>query len=210
MSKPRIGLDFDGTLVDCARKQILCMQDVLGELELAMDGARYWQDKRRGHNNLSALRRQQLPDDLIKLANENWQQRIETDRYLRADQLLGDAREVLEQMSQRVAIVLISARTRPAGLRTQLQRLELDSYFECVEIVSPGAAAPRKAAAMQAHAIKVYIGDTESDQFDACAAGLPCILTATGQRAPEYLDKKTETPVMANLTEAWQAALALF
>ena len=180
-------MDFDGTIVSCRDKQIARLKDGLDTAGQDIDWSAVWRRKRRGLNNDAALAPHRLGTELRDKMKEFWLQNIETEHYIRYDEVLPGVHRALAHLSDRHDLFLISARKNPVLLFQQIDALGLVKHFQKVITVPPENAAQGKAQAFAELALDGYIGDTEADFSAASTSGITSYIVGTGQRSASFL-----------------------
>jgi phosphoglycolate phosphatase len=185
----RIAFDLDGTLIDARARQVAVARDALvratGE---ELDQARFWRRKRAGATTLEALRGLGYPAATAEPAARRWGERIEADEWLACDRALpGVARRLGEVRGAGSAIMVITARRRPAGARRSVAAAGLAPLIDDLIVVDPRDAVAAKARALRECGAAAFIGDTDSDGAASRSAGVPFVAVSTGQRSAGYL-----------------------
>jgi phosphoglycolate phosphatase-like HAD superfamily hydrolase len=111
-----------------------------------------------------------------------------------------DALDMLR--AARVAIVLLTARTRPGAVNRQLRGLGILERVDALLVVDPTSAVSEKAAELRRVRACALIGDTESDAAAAAEAGVPFLAVGSGQRSPTFLLARDAGPVHADVGAA--------
>lgn len=199
-----LGLDFDGTLVSCAPKQLAALRAALTFYGVgAWDLAEHWRLKRHGSGTVAALNAQGMPAKCARAVAERWRFEVERYPWLSLDFPFAGVRALLRKLTGRgVHVVLLSARRHPALLRMQLDAMGFREYFAAVEVVPPPQAVEAKAAVLKTWAPDLFVGDTEVDASAAEMAGTAFLAVATGQRSADFLRSLQDVPVFANVMDA--------
>lgn len=118
--------DLDGTLIDSSERMYCLFQELVPESEFTKE--QYWDLKRDKINHRMILKRY-FPEYQFDDFNKKWLNFIERDNYLEMDCNYPDTREVLQYLSHKGRIVLLTARQSKEGLYRELERLDLVSFF---------------------------------------------------------------------------------
>lgn len=184
----KIGLDLDGTLLDCRPRQTALLSVLCRASGLRMDIDRYWCLKRQGCSNRIALLRMGMDAELAGALTSLWEHAIEDMNWLGFDTILPGALETLYRWRmQGHTLHLLSARRNSANARQQLRLLGLDC-FTSVEFVNPFDTHAKQPALTKLRP-DIYIGDTERDAECSNASGVASILVSSGLREKEYLHR---------------------
>ncbi|MEA2419552.1 MAG: hypothetical protein QOE60_1758 [Thermoleophilaceae bacterium] len=191
-----MGLDLDGTLLDCRARQVALAAHLAGSL----DEAAFWAAKRAGATTAAALAAQDAPD-----VSAAWVEQIEDERWLALDAPLpGVDSSLAELRGAGFDPFVLTARRHPERVAAQVERLGLAPPA----VVSPAAAAREKADVLRQLDAAGLIGDTESDLEAARAAAVPCELVSTGQRDAAFLRAQGATGIHDSLAHAVAALVA--
>ncbi|MBD9653007.1 HAD family hydrolase [Ensifer sp. ENS09] len=203
----RVSIDFDGTIVDCSRKQIACLAAAAAELRLEFDWDAVWTDKRLGASNRQVLASRGLDSNLIEKMSVFWVKHIETPEFSKFDILLDGALSALRFLAGNCELHLLSARRSEKELNNRIEKLEIAEYFQSITVVSPEQVMEGKRSALENLKAEYYIGDTEHDYRAAIATGTRPAIVSTGQRSPEFLTFHNVSPIYNSLDEAVRSIL---
>jgi phosphoglycolate phosphatase-like HAD superfamily hydrolase len=89
--------------------------------------------------------------------------------------------------AQGTRVIVVTARTRPAGAALSLQAAGLRELIDELVVVDPRAAVAEKARALRRSEAVAFVGDSESDGAAAATAAVPFAAVATGQRSRRML-----------------------
>ncbi|MEM7733116.1 MAG: hypothetical protein AAF280_10075 [Pseudomonadota bacterium] len=183
-ARPVLGIDLDGTVLDCRPRQQTVLAELYHEARPHLDAI--WQMKRDGVSTAKALMALDL-DPGIGFA-QRWLDRIEQEDVLARDTVMAEAEVALARMRRRVDLHLITSRQSRDGVMQTLVRLGLSGLFAHVEVVSTGpGAAKAKAQHLRASRAVAHCGDSEVDGAAAQAAKLPFWAVTCGQRSGGFL-----------------------
>jgi len=186
-----IAFDFDGTVIDCQRRQVECMASIFRRAAMPFDGVSFWQLKREGRSTQQALEEMGFsPAKSDKMADE-WASQVESPYWLGYDQPFEGVSDKLEKLTEtrRVSLALITARKNEGLFRHQLRALGLAKFFFKKICVSPIYPMPAKAQVLREMMPFIYIGDTESDCQAAALANVRFAAVTSGQRSSVFLKK---------------------
>jgi len=195
VKKPVIGIDLDGTVLDCRPRQQAVTLELLPEVEPYADAL--WSLKRGGFSTREALEKLNIhvPENFQK----NWVELIECPRYLSMDKLLPCAETGLRMLSRFSELHLITARQNSQGVYKTLSCLEVSDFFANIKVVPAGSSAViEKARYLITSGAIAHCGDTEVDGRSAANAGVPFWAVTTGQRSELYLLTHTTPDLIAH------------
>jgi len=204
-SRKRIlGLDLDGTLIDAERRQVELVEYLLSARgERLAAPADFWAKKREGAATVEALVAAGFDSALAADVAGRWREQIEDHVWLRRDEWLPGAREMLVQIrSLGVGIAVLTARGDPRALAEQVGWLRLNGLADIVHVVPPRHAVEEKAGMLSALGAAGFIGDSESDYQAALRAGVPFVAVSTGQRSARFLARAGVPLIAHSLAEA--------
>ncbi len=186
----RWAFDLDGTILDCRRRQVALMQELVGAaLSMEFDGDAYWMKKREGFANDQALIAAGVPETAIGPLCKSWFEAVEDDEWLALDEPLEGATKALSSAQNRgIELLIVTARRRPAGVHRTLGRLELEALIDHVCVVSPSSeVSAQKAQHLCHYGAEKFFGDSESDYYSAQRAGVEFAGVECGQRSAGFL-----------------------
>ena len=199
-----LGLDVDGTLLDTWPRQLklldVCTQQAgLGPLDL--EAVRV--AKREGASNRDVLQAIAGTQADVDSVCAQWLSDVESDPWLKQDDLLPGVMDVLSELRKEGAIlVLITARQRPEAVVEQLKDLGVLPYVKSIQVVSPFHAPQQKSQVLHAVGAYAYIGDTTSDAIACRGAKRPFFAVSTGQHSEQLLRSAGVANVSRCLAEA--------
>lgn len=196
----KIGLDLDGTLLDCKPRQTKLLAALCRACTVDIDLEQYWRLKRFGCSNRMALRHLGVGEKHADAIAALWEHAIEDTSWLGFDPVLPGVPETLHRWrDQGYSLHLLSARRNQTNARQQLRALGLDC-FDRVDFVDPFEARAKQSALIRLHP-DVYIGDTERDAQCADAAGVSPILLSSGLRDEMHLRRCGNWPIVPRLAD---------
>lgn len=199
-----IGLDLDGTVIDCRTRQVAVASWAADQLRLGpLDEDRFWALKRNGATTREAFRLLGAPPRLAEHAGRIWSEEIENSTWLLLDKLLPGAMDALIAFAASGgSSVLLTARHQAHSVQEQTTRLGLDSVVDDVIVVEPLHAVIEKSSVLQSIGAELMVGDSESDAEAAGLAALPFLPVCTGQRSREFLRDMGHSVVYGELASA--------
>lgn len=194
----RIGLDLDGTLISCKEKHIHLMTTLAKAYNVKFDSEQYWNSKRNGCNNYSALMALGVEEKEAVCLNEQWFANVENLEWSCFDKILPDVDFCLNRLrSFGYSLHLISARRNKEYAWQQLRNLNLIHYFNSIDFVNHNKG-EEKTTFFKKRKIMFYIGDTEYDKISADSVNVTCFLVTTGMRS-DILLKRYSSKLYYNL-----------
>lgn len=132
-----IVFDLDGTLLDVKEKFYWCYSKIVEKLgKKPIDIEQYWELRRKGYSGQKILEVTEMKE-LSQMFLREWIRMIESKEALQCDKLFAGTQEVLRSLKQRqIQLVLVTMRHNIENLMTQLQLLEIGTYFD--EIIAAG------------------------------------------------------------------------
>lgn len=198
----KIAFDFDGTLVDCRRRQVALLRAVSHCLA-SEQADTVWSLKREGHSTRAAMIAIGVNAHRADAIAAAWERFIETPFWLAFDAVLPGVRTELSRLrADGASLFLITARTNSHWLRQQLFQLGLQEFFEEVCVVSPRHAAAQKSEHLRRLRTQLFVGDSETDAQAAQIAGVRFIGVGWGQRSPAFLRQCNVADCADTLSEA--------
>ena len=197
--------DLDGTIIDVSDKYYNLYKDILDQQGYESLGKKaYWQAKREATPE----------NEILKLTGaeafyDKYQDKrislIESKNYLSFDKVHEGVFQVLEYLSMRFNLILVTLRRSPHQLEKQLEQLSLTQFFADV-LCSGEQLYPRWK--IKYNLIKDYLadnnipghfmlGDTEADIIAGNELGLKTIAVLNGIRS-ERLLLKTNPDIICN------------
>lgn len=186
-----IAFDFDGTLLDSRVRHAVVMADVLRENGLDIDASDLVSFKNNGENNIAWLKTCGINENTAQIIQKRWIELIENARYLAFDKLYDGVSELLEALSRKNSLYLITARGNKTTAGEQIKSLGIEQYFDGAYIVKDGDS---KAAALRNCHADIMVGDTELDQKAAKAGNSEFIAVSYGFRSQEFWEEKNLLP----------------
>ena len=189
--RKKIAFDFDGTLLDSRKRHGIVMNDVLKKHGINIDTSDLVSFKAEGHNNIAWLLLNGIAEDIAKELNSEWISLIESDVYLKFDELYPGTIEVLENLSRENDLYLVTARNNEESALNQIKDLGINQYFSQIFVVESNSETPAlKAKYLSEIEADIFVGDTESDYKAALIAQCEFKAMSSGFRDERYWKKK--------------------
>lgn len=184
-----IAFDFDGTIVDCSKRQIAAAERALLEVyETPCKLPRFWEAKRTGATTLGALIISGIHPDVAKNVDAVWRSIIESDTLLAIDRPFPRIISTLSRLKEQgTQLYLLSARKRPEALLNQLETLNLANQFVEISVVDPQLVIQEKSQKLLSWKPDLYVGDSETDAEAAELSDTRFASVSSGQRSEQYL-----------------------
>lgn len=191
----KIFFDLDGTLIDISERYYRVYTDILNKAGFSTIGKKeYWNAKRNKvpEDQILAMTN---ANDFYKEYNQKRLSLIENDYYLSNDSLHEGVIQVIENLSKKYQLVLVTLRKSNSQLEKQLINMKLIDYFTDI-LRSDDNLKPRWM--IKYHLIKEYIGnehdsssilisDTENDIKAGNELRFKTIAVLNGIRTKELL-----------------------
>ncbi|MFN3926856.1 MAG: HAD family hydrolase [Pseudanabaenaceae cyanobacterium] len=199
-----IGIDLDGTIVDCYPRQVKVTKYILEvlSLEATVDTNTLWHYKRRGYTTADAMLAQGVNPSAVKLFKDMWLEIIERDEWLVLDQPFPWAKDALEKLVMlNFTLVLVTARQRESGVYQLLAQNSLVHFFKEVHIVTAINAIAEKTSILLRIKPFTYCGDSEVDAIAADQAQISFVGVISGQRSKDCLQQYPHKVILNNISE---------
>lgn len=118
--------DLDGTLIDSSERMYQLFQTLVPQSLLTK--SEYLELKRDKISHKMILEKY-FPDVLFEDFNLKWMQEIEKEKYILLDQNYSDTIYILDKLSKKYDLFLLTSRQSKDILIKQLIRLKLEKYF---------------------------------------------------------------------------------
>lgn len=185
-----IFIDLDGTILDCKLRNYMCYKDIVclfgGNI---IDIEKYWWMKRNKIKQNVILKESDFIGscgDFMQL----WMQNIEHKKYLEYDKLIDGVIYKLNEWKQsNIKLVLVTMRNNKENLYWQLEKNNLYSFFDRIDVCSGGNGDAKYNSIKEVKFKKaVFIGDTETDERTAELLNIPFLAITAGLREKKYLN----------------------
>jgi len=189
----KIFFDLDGTLIDVSKRYYFVHKKaalVIGKKSLSFK--EYWQKKRK-----------KIPENkILNIDSESSQFKqykkiriklLESSDTLKLDVPFKDTRRILDSLSKKHKLYLITLRRNRSNLHTQLKQLKLNKFFSKIFSSPPD----KDLTITKIKIIKnlgyskndLIIGDTEADTEAAKKLGIRSVAVFSGIRTESFLKK---------------------
>jgi phosphoglycolate phosphatase-like HAD superfamily hydrolase len=189
-----IFMDLDGPILDVSRRHYEVYRDILNDAgKPSVPFEQYWKEKCAHRPHREIVSQTTGEDFYSDIFQQQWLNRIESDKYLVLDQTWPWVNEVLSKLYRKNEVYLVTVRSNPGQLRKQLDRLNLSRWFRAV-LCRPARqnAAQQKIEAIRNHFSHVpqhavFVGDTEADIECGKILGFVTVGVLSGIRDREHL-----------------------
>jgi phosphoglycolate phosphatase-like HAD superfamily hydrolase len=202
--------DLDGPILDVSEKYYSVYTAVLKRHGFtALTKNEYWDAKRRKIPDQEILERTKASIPIEQFQEER-KQIIESDAFLKYDMLQDRVGQVLNILSEKTTLILVTLRSFPDQLYKELDNLDLKKYFNAI-LTSGENIKPRwkikyqlinnylvgKSAADRSD--NIMIGDTETDILAGRSLGFRTIAVLNGIRSRDVLTETEPTFIVDSL-----------
>lgn len=195
MKNISIAFDLDGTILNTGLRHQKVLHDCLRLCDINIkfeEIGDYLDFKKNGKNTLAYLKKKGI--NRAEEVFELWKEKIEEDNYLKLDTLFRDSIAVLDYLSSKYDLYLVTARKSRNSAIKQVNDLNLSKYFKDIYIVTPGKNVDiRKYEMTIKKDIKYVFGDTEIDFSWAIKLNAQFIPVAYGFRSPQWWNNRAIT-----------------
>ena len=182
--KPIIGIDLDGTVLDCRQRHQAVTCRLIPEVTQYFDVL--WALKRDGYSTRAAI--EQMGLEVPMNFEQNWMELIEHPTYLGLDSLMPNTDAALQILTQTANLHLITSRQNARGVTNTLSRLCIAHHFSQVIVVGICSEAIKaKTKYLSTNKAIAHCGDTEVDAQSAAYAKIPFWGVTSGQRSKNFL-----------------------
>jgi phosphoglycolate phosphatase-like HAD superfamily hydrolase len=203
----KIGVDFDGTLLDSRPRHKIALLKASEILNISLPSGlanNYVNEKSYGFSGLQVLKKYNV--DKAKELHGLWVNIIEDESMLAQDKLYPGVKEYLEAIYKENEIYLVTARTYKSRTLDQLRILGIDKLFSdifVIEIKQNVKIGELKSKATKKYNIEYVIGDTETDLEWANLSKAEFRPVICGFRNKSYWESKG-IPVYADFMDAME------
>lgn len=200
--RPKLILDFDGTVVDDANRHWRVFMEVTG---LWIEKDKYWALRRIGNTNADVLRNCGS-EDVFDL--DEFRILIEDKEYLTLDRLIPKD-ETLQYLCCHFEVILCTIRSDKKNLEWQVDNLGIRNYLHRMVVIPHQELNFHKSKAMSLRAFlgtdfastDIIIGDTEVDVRTGRELGIRTYAVESGIRCREYLQKLYPDLILSDLNQ---------
>lgn len=195
--------DIDGTILDPRSRYYRVHRHCLGNTPAALTEEQYWDLKRARVFEKNILATHYPHVDVHACLKER-KRVIESDEFLRFDQLIPGALETLQLLSSKHTIILASLRSHGEPLKKQMEQFGVSTLYKDIRTVaSKNDPASEKATLLHdATAGQDWmIGDTEADILAGQSLGLTTCAVLSGIREETFLRSLKPTHVIDSIAD---------
>lgn len=195
--KEALVFDLDGTLIDVSKRDYAIYCDIINELGgKCIEFKPYWEMRRARTDIHLILSKSDIHDtETIDLFLSERKSRMEEWSYLQYDKLIPEVDYVLNLLSNKYDIHILTIRHNIENTVKQLISLGLDKFY--YHIVDHN----KKNTLITIPHVKAMVGDTENDIIPAKELGLPTIGVLSGIRNMELLRLLTPSKIIPTVAE---------
>jgi phosphoglycolate phosphatase len=201
--------DLDGPILDVSQKYYKIYSDILSQNGFkVLSKSEYWNAKRDKVSEKEILQKNMAEPFFEKYQYER-SLLIESDHYLIYDTFQEGAVQILELLSQKNDLVLVTLRTLPEQLHKQLDYLKLKKFF--VKILSSAEETQprwevkysliRNSFSQENYFESVLIGDTEADILAGKNLNMKTVAVLNGIRSYKILKEVNPTHIINSIKE---------
>jgi phosphoglycolate phosphatase-like HAD superfamily hydrolase len=189
----KVFLDFDGTLIsNKARLYAFYYENIGLPYRNLLNINEFWSLKKLGIHEIEWLNSNSTANLNIKEWDKKKLKNIESLHYLTYDKLFPFTRAILDYLTLKFPIFLVTRRSNIENLYTQLTSLDLVKYFKDV-IIIPHNKEPKaimlKAIVKDVGSTDVIVGDTEDDVAAGIGLGMKTFFVLSGIRGRWVVQK---------------------
>lgn len=188
--------DLDGTILDTSNRYYLIYYNIINRLGgLPLTKKVYWNYKCNNVSEELILMHSDLQQSLFDEYNDTRQNFIESDYYLKFDNVWPELFEFIPSSKLYNKILLVTLRKKRQQLITQLENLGIYNWFENIITVESNKVKCERHLLKANSILKLYpnnlsgifVGDTETDVRSGKLLGLDSIAVSYGIRKRKFL-----------------------
>ncbi len=184
----KIGIDFDGTIVDSKNKQMQLLNMICNAYEIKLDLDAFWEKKRTGLSNTKILESINVQKKDIQEISKHWINQVESQYWSKFDTIFSDSKSFLTHLKNNGhTIHLITARQNTINLEQQLKYLGLNFFLDSYHVVHHPQVDFKKSQIILDQQIELFIGDTETDYTASKLSNIIFLGVSTGIRSKEFM-----------------------
>jgi phosphoglycolate phosphatase-like HAD superfamily hydrolase len=191
----KIYFDLDGPILDVSPKFYKIYSDLLNEYGYPLLSKEvYWQFKKE-HTPCPEILKRTCPPEIVEPYIKKRLEIIENFSYLKTDQVVPGACQVLDRLSKKHTLILVTLRNRSETLSQELDYFDLKKYFKKVlsQDNNPGDWQTKARLIREDESFNnkdvVIIGDTQADIKCGKDLGMITVAVLSGIRTEELLRK---------------------
>ncbi|MGN0014152.1 MAG: HAD family hydrolase [Candidatus Gastranaerophilaceae bacterium] len=194
----KIFFDLDGTILDASDRLYCLFCDLIPECKFSKD--EYWQLKRNKVNHKMILEKY-FPEYDFETFNTRWLELIETDKYLSLDKIYIGVYELLEKLQKNNEIYLLTARQSKEKLFEELERLNLEKYFNEILVTENKKTKKDLLEMLNLNDNDIFITDMGKDVQTAQSAGIRSVAVTYGFMCREKIKEYEPTYIRDSIEE---------
>ena len=197
----KVFLDLDGTLIDNRLRIFTLFCKLVPECQWSIE--EYWNIRRNNINQYTLLKQFFCySEQQIKSVNTLWLNEIETPGLLTLDSAFNNIHALLNELSQKKELFLVSARQNPNHAITQLKNLDLFNYFEGVYFTKQKKSKLDLIRRMKIMPEDVFAGDTGDDIILGKKLNAKTVAVYSGNLNRDILLSYQPTEIVSVLTSS--------
>lgn len=188
----KIAIDLDGTLLDSTLRHAQVLRFALNNFSIKtihFFDEEFLKYKANGFSTKAfCLNVLQLPERVAVAVSEFWIDNIEQENFLILDKLYSDSKNFLNALSNVAILYLVTARNNKTGFVGEINRLNIASFFQKMQVVAPFNASHEKRDFFLENHIDLVVGDSEVDLYAAEGANIASCILNRGFRSKRFWD----------------------
>lgn len=208
----KIYFDYDGPILDVRKRSWVVHSRVIDELggKLFGDWLRHWGQKQERTKKAIILEECGLDPSLEKKYLQRYIELIEQEDALVTDRLIRGVKTVLDDLSKKHTLILITLRKNTATAMLQIKKFHIDTYFSTLLVSGENAGentfdAKTRMIKEEAHTSgelgSLLVGDTEGEIVAAKNLGIPSVAVLGGIRSKNYLQSYDPDYMISHIRE---------
>lgn len=196
-----IFFDLDGTLINSQQRLYNLFVELCPECKMSYD--EYWEIKRQRINQKDFLKKYfNYSDEQCKEFHKLWLEKVEESERLDEDFLVDGVEDLLNKLSQKYRLYLVTNRQSKNLLIYELERLKIKNYF-CDILVTEQKRAKLELiqGVVNCSPDDVLIGDTGEDIKTAKELGIKSIAVSWGILGEKVLMEYLPDLIIGNANE---------
>ncbi len=196
-----IFFDLDGTLINSQQRLYNLFVELCPECKMTYE--EYWEIKRQRINQKDFLKKYfNYSDEKCKEFHKLWLEKVEESERLDEDFLVDGVEDILNKLSQKYRLYLVTNRQSKSLLIYELERLKIKNYF-CDILVTEQKRAKSKLiqGVVNCSPDDILIGDTGEDIKTAKELGIKSIAVSWGILDEKVLMEYLPDRIIGNANE---------
>lgn len=198
-----IWFDFDGTLVNVKKRYVAVHKKICAQINITpLNDNDYWAYRCEGVSTLEILKKinaEKYFQTYVDLRNQH----IESEEFLHLDSKQVNLDSVLQFLTPKYSLSILSGRSNYKNLVKQLQWLNILSHFNEILTVSPFGDCKEKCEILtqRSKADDIIVGDTPKDILAGNGAGIKTIAITEGMATITKLKESKPNRIIIDLGE---------